>query len=162
MPRTTTLFTLIRPYSIPLLTASTLLLYTTSITMKIPQFVKQIIDQKTEALRKNGIQEKQDRNTQLETITKAMTKENNSNSLQPTLPLLSAVFVTMFIAAAARIYIIRTTADRITAGLRARLYKTILNRELKFFEKNTGGEISSRLNTDVQILANAVTGNTAI
>ncbi len=66
---------------------------------------------------------------------------------------IQAVFVGL------RAYLFNVVGDRIVTDLRNRLYGSILDQELGFFDERRTGELTSRLASDTQVLQNAVTAN---
>ncbi len=67
--------------------------------------------------------------------------------------LLQSVFVSV------RFYLFTVVGDRVVADLRQRLFRSIVVREMGFFDATKTGELTSRLTSDTQILQSAVTTN---
>ncbi len=77
--------------------------------------------------------------------------------------LIGAIVFVVFLAqsffTAMRYYLFTIVGDRIVSDLRKQLYESILGMEIGFFDETKTGELMSRLNSDTQILQNAVTSN---
>lgn len=69
------------------------------------------------------------------------------------------IFLTQAFFTAMRYFLFTIVGDRIVTDLRKQLYESILNQEIGFFDSAQIGELTSRLNSDTQVLQNAVTSN---
>ncbi len=67
-----------------------------------------------------------------------------------------AIFSIEGAAVGLRSYLFSTTGERIVAGLRRRLYETVMAQEIAFFDKTKTGELTSRLAADTTVLQQAV------
>ncbi len=69
------------------------------------------------------------------------------------------VFLAQAFFTAMRYYLFTIVGDRIVTDLRKQLYESILGKEIGFFDSTKTGELMSRLNSDTEVLQNAVTSN---
>lgn len=60
-----------------------------------------------------------------------------------------------------RTYLMRAASERIAIGLRKRLFGSILDNEIAFFDANRTGELVNRLANDVDVVGKSVTRNMA-
>ncbi|RDW47612.1 P-loop containing nucleoside triphosphate hydrolase protein [Yarrowia lipolytica] len=58
-----------------------------------------------------------------------------------------------------RVYCLRVISERLSARLRAQLYKRTVTQDAEFFDANRVGDLISRLSTDAQVVAKSVTNN---
>ncbi|MCG5053051.1 MAG: ATP-binding cassette domain-containing protein [Myxococcales bacterium] len=77
--------------------------------------------------------------------------------------LLMAVIALVFGLSIACRYVLFTVAgERIVTNLRLRLYRSILDQEVGFFDARRTGELTSRLSSDTAVLQNAVSVNVSM
>ena len=72
---------------------------------------------------------------------------------------LLALFLVQSVFVSVRYYLFTVTGDRVVADLRQRLFRSIVVRDMGFFDATKTGELTSRLTSDTQILQSAVTTN---
>lgn len=113
-----------------------LLLISSGVTMLVPFFIGKLIDF-IQASDKESLKEK------LKTISLAMT----------------VVFIIGALANFGRVYIIQSTGQRIVFRLRQRLFKSMMNQEMAFFDKNKTGELINRLSSDTEIVGLSISQN---
>lgn len=73
--------------------------------------------------------------------------------------LILVVFSLQAIASTFRYFLFTMAGERIVLSLRQKLYKSILNQEIAFFDFNKTGELMSRISSDTAIVQNAVSVN---
>jgi ABC-type multidrug transport system fused ATPase/permease subunit len=73
-----------------------------------------------------------------------------------------AVFVIGSIAGGIRSWLFEFSGQRVVARLRQQVFSAIIKQDIKFFDTNRTGELTSRLSSDTQVLQNAVTQNFSI
>jgi len=56
-----------------------------------------------------------------------------------------------------RVYLMRVSAQNITARLRARFYAAVMQRDVTFFDRNKTGELINRLSSDSQLVSQTIT-----
>jgi ABC transporter fused permease/ATP-binding protein len=66
------------------------------------------------------------------------------------------------LAIACRYVLFTVAGERIVAGLRERLYRSIMDQEVAFFDARRTGELTSRLSADTAVLQNAVSANVSM
>jgi ABC-type bacteriocin/lantibiotic exporter with double-glycine peptidase domain len=54
------------------------------------------------------------------------------------------MYIFLFVMSLGRVYLMRISAQNITARLRSTFYASIMQREVAFFDKNKTGELISR------------------
>jgi ABC transporter fused permease/ATP-binding protein len=75
---------------------------------------------------------------------------------------MAAVSLVFGVAIAARFVLFGVAGERVVKRLRERLYTSILDQEIAFFDQSRTGELTSRLNTDTAVLQNAVSVNVSL
>lgn len=75
---------------------------------------------------------------------------------------LVVVFAIGAIASAARYYLFATAGERIVTRLRERLYRSLVQQEIGFFDGERTGELLNRLASDTSILQSAVSANVSM
>ncbi|MBL8955760.1 MAG: ATP-binding cassette domain-containing protein [Myxococcaceae bacterium] len=70
-----------------------------------------------------------------------------------------AVFAAMGVAMALRYYLFMTVGERVVTRLRARLFKTLIDQEIGFFDGQKTGDLVSRLASDTAVLQTSVSAN---
>ena len=70
-----------------------------------------------------------------------------------------AVFAVMGVAMALRYYLFMTVGERVVTRLRARLFKTLMDQEIGFFDGQKTGDLISRLASDTAVLQTSVSAN---
>lgn len=61
------------------------------------------------------------------------------------------------VASAARFYLLQSSGHMIVMGVRKRLFDVVINQPIAFFDKHHGGELNSRLTSDVSALHESLT-----
>lgn len=79
--------------------------------------------------------------------------------LQQTAVMVFGIFMIQAAAGAIRYYLFTLAGERIVANLRHRLYRSILQQDIAFFDERRTGELMSRLAADATVLQNAVSVN---
>lgn len=69
------------------------------------------------------------------------------------------VFLLGSLAGAVRSWIFELAGQRVVARLRQNVFKAIIKQDVKFFDENRTGELTSRISSDTQVLQSAVTSN---
>ncbi len=54
-------------------------------------------------------------------------------------------------------YLLRVSAQRITARIRQSFYSSVMRREVAFFDRNKTGELVNRLSADSQLVSQTLT-----
>jgi ABC transporter fused permease/ATP-binding protein len=72
---------------------------------------------------------------------------------------MAAVSLLFGVAIACRYVLFSTAGERVVARLRGRLYQSILDQEVGFFDSRRTGELTSRLASDASVLQSAVSAN---
>jgi ABC-type multidrug transport system fused ATPase/permease subunit len=85
-----------------------------------------------------------------------LTSKINRDNLYP---ILITTFAVGAVSNACRVYLFRTSGDRIVARLRTNLYRTILSQHIPFFDRNKTGELISRLSTDTMLVSRTISNN---
>jgi ABC transporter fused permease/ATP-binding protein len=70
-----------------------------------------------------------------------------------------AVFCVQALAGGFRYYLFTSAGEKIVAGLREQLYRSIMEQDMAFFDSRRTGELMSRLASDATVLQNAVSVN---
>ena len=73
--------------------------------------------------------------------------------------ILTGVFIVGAIANFGRVLIIQSTGQKIVMRLRTRLFKSIMNQEMGFFDKNKTGELINRLSSDTEVVGLSISQN---
>jgi ABC transporter fused permease/ATP-binding protein len=76
-----------------------------------------------------------------------------------TAAMMAAVSLVFGLAIAVRYVLFSVAGERVVARLRERLYRSILDQEIGFFDARRTGELTSRLSSDTAVLQNAVSVN---
>jgi ATP-binding cassette subfamily B protein len=61
------------------------------------------------------------------------------------------------LASAARFYLLQSSGHMVVMGVRRRLFDVVINQPIAFFDKHHGGELNSRLTSDVSALHESLT-----
>lgn len=72
---------------------------------------------------------------------------------------MSLVFLIGSFAGGIRSWLFELAGQRVVARLRQDIFKAIIKQDIKFFDTNRTGELTSRISSDTQVLQNAVTSN---
>ncbi|MBW2460745.1 MAG: ATP-binding cassette domain-containing protein [Deltaproteobacteria bacterium] len=72
------------------------------------------------------------------------------------------IFIIQAVAVAFRSVLFTVAGERIVARLRSRLYQSIMNQEIAFFDTSRTGELLNRLSADTQVLQNTVSVNVSM
>lgn len=83
----------------------------------------------------------------------------NTSQIDQVVLLIIVVFSLQAIASTIRYFLFTMAGERIVQSLRQKLYKSILNQEIAFFDFNKTGELMSRISSDTAIVQNAVSVN---
>ena len=86
-------------------------------------------------------------------------EKHDGNALNVVTLALLAVFLVQAFFTVGQNYLIYTTGERVMADLRRRLYDHMLRLSVSYYNEHRTGELMSRLNNDVTLVQNAVTGN---
>ncbi len=70
---------------------------------------------------------------------------------------LTGVFLLGGLCNFGRVYLIRVSAQNITARIRQLFYSSVMRREVAFFDRNKTGELVNRLSADSQLVSQTVT-----
>jgi hypothetical protein len=73
--------------------------------------------------------------------------------------LMFAVFLLGSVAGAIRSWLFELAGQRVVVRLRQNVFKAIVKQDIKFFDENRTGELTSRISSDTQVLQTAVTSN---
>ena len=73
-----------------------------------------------------------------------------------------AVFFVGSVAGGVRSWLFEYAGQRVVARLRQQVFNAIITQDIKFFDTNRTGELTSRISSDTQVLQNAVTQNLSI
>jgi ABC transporter fused permease/ATP-binding protein len=76
--------------------------------------------------------------------------------------LMAAVSLVFALAIAGRYALFSIAGERVVTRLRERLYRSILDQEIAFFDARRTGELTSRLSSDTAVLQNAVSVNVSM
>lgn len=83
----------------------------------------------------------------------------DTSQIDQVVVLIIVVFSLQAIASTIRYFLFTMAGERIVLSLRQKLYKSILNQEIAFFDFNKTGELMSRISSDTAIVQNAVSVN---
>lgn len=72
---------------------------------------------------------------------------------------MGVVFLVQGVAAALRYVVFQNAGERVVARLRKRLFSSLLNQDIGFFDAQRTGELTNRLSADTTVLQNAVSAN---
>jgi ATP-binding cassette subfamily B protein len=75
---------------------------------------------------------------------------------------LIALFAGGALFGAIRAWLFTVSGERVVADLRTRLYQSIINQEIAFFDERRTGELTNRLASDTTVLQNTVTVNVSM
>ena len=127
------LLVLARPEALRLTVGTFALLFTSGLSLAYPAFVKEMID----SVAVEGAREQIDR----------------------LVLLLLGLFALAGFFTAVRSYLFTVAGEQVVAGLRQRLYDSLVEQEIAFFDEHRTGELTNRLVSDTTVLQNAVTVN---
>jgi ATP-binding cassette subfamily B (MDR/TAP) protein 10 len=113
-----------------------LLVISSSVTMAVPFFIGKLID-----------------------FIQTGDRETMNEKLKNVSLIMTGVFIVGALANFGRVYIIQSTGQRIVARLRQKLFKSIMNQEMAFFDKNKTGELINRLSADCEIVGLSISQN---
>ena len=85
--------------------------------------------------------------------------ESTKKNLNKVSLILLGVFLIGAICNFGRVYLMRTSGQRITNSLRTTVFSSILKQDIAFFDKNKTGELINRLSSDTTLVSQAVTMN---
>ena len=90
-------------------------------------------------------------------------QSGDRESMKEKLKSISLVMLGVFIIGAlanfGRVYIIQSTGQQIVMKLRQRLFKSMMNQEVAFFDKNKTGELINRLSSDSEVVGLSISQN---
>jgi ATP-binding cassette, subfamily B (MDR/TAP), member 10 len=72
---------------------------------------------------------------------------------------MTGIFIIGGLANFGRVYIIQSTGQRIVLRLRQKLFRSILNQEMAFFDHTKTGELINRLSTDTEVVGSSISQN---
>jgi len=72
---------------------------------------------------------------------------------------MAIIFAVQAVAAALRYYLFSIAGERIVTRLRERVYRSIIDQEIGFFDARKTGELTSRITADAAVLQNTVSVN---
>lgn len=124
------LWQFMRPYKLRLVVATVALVFTASVTLSIGQGVRLLIDQGFIA--------------------------QSSEALGQMVFIVIGLSVLMAVGTYVRFYCVSWLGERVTADIRAAVFKHLLTLHPSYFETNRSGEIMSRLTTDTSLLQNII------
>ncbi|XP_058802845.1 ATP-binding cassette sub-family B member 10, mitochondrial-like [Phymastichus coffea] len=130
------LFLLAAPEKWRLLGALTFLVLSSTVTMAVPFCLGKVID-----------------------IIYAKDHEQTRENLKNICLILLGVFLFGGLCNFSRVYLMSSTAYKITQSLRRKAYSTILSQEIAMFDKISTGELVGRLSGDAQLVSYAITSN---
>lgn len=138
------LFRLVKDEVWPLIGAFTLLFLSAAISMTVPLSIGKIMDVVSE-------DEKDPED--------ADQRQVFGLPLKHFYMALGGLFVVGAFCNMGRVYFLRVISERLSARLRAQLYKRTVTQDAEFFDANRVGDLISRLSTDAQVVAKSVTNN---
>jgi len=72
---------------------------------------------------------------------------------------MAVIFAVQAVAVALRYYLFTIAGERIVTGLRERVYRSIIDQEIGFFDLRRTGELTSRITADATVMQNTVSVN---
>ena len=132
------LFGLAKPEVIRIAGAVVLLFVSSGVTMAVPFCMGKIIDI---------------------IYTESETHNAMMQKLTAFSQILCGVFLLGALANAVRVYLIYTSGERIIFRLRHKLFQSVTNQEIAFFDKRGTGELVNRLSGDTSLVGHAITYN---
>lgn len=130
------LLMLAEPEKYKLAGAMVLLVISSGVTMIVPFFIGKLID-----------------------FIQTGDKETMKEKLKNIALLMTGVFLIGGLANFGRVYIIQSTGQKIVLRLREKLFRSILNQEMAFFDHNKTGELINRLSTDTEVVGSSISQN---
>lgn len=130
------LMSLAKPHKLRLAMAIGLLLVSSAVSMTVPFFIGKLID-----------------------FIQTGDKESMKEKLKNISLIMLGVF---FVGAAAnfgRIYLIQSTGEKIIMRLRQDLFKSTMDQEMAFFDRNKTGELINRLSSDAELVGRSMSQN---
>ncbi len=116
--------------------AMILLLISSGVTMLVPFFIGKLID---------------------------FVQDGDKNTIKQKLKDVSLIMLGIFLIGAlanfGRVYLIQSTGQQIVMRLRQKLYKSIMDQEMSFFDKNKTGELINRLSSDTEVVGLSISQN---
>ena len=95
-------------------------------------------------------------------VVDAAQKFTDLNEMNKYVLYMFAVFILGSVAGGIRSWLFEFSGQRVVARLRQQVFSAIIKQDIKFFDTNRTGELTSRLSSDTQVLQNAVTQNLSI
>jgi len=127
------IFALARPELKWLIVATLALLGTTGLNLVYPQLVQRIVD--------------------------GILAEGGAEVVNQWAVLLVVLFALTSVLTAVRMYFFTVAGERVVARLRRRLYSSLVNQEVGFFDAHRTGELTNRLAADTTVVQNTATVN---
>ena len=113
-----------------------LLVISSSVTMLVPFFIGKLID-----------------------FIQQGDKETMKEKLKNISLIMTGVFIVGALANFGRVYIIQSTGQRIVMRLRKKLFGSIMQQDMAFFDKNKTGELVNRLVSDTEVVGLSISQN---
>jgi ABC-type bacteriocin/lantibiotic exporter with double-glycine peptidase domain len=130
------LISLANPHKLRLSLAMGLLLISSGVSMSVPFFIGKLID-----------------------FIQTGDKETMKEKLRNVSLIMLGVFFVGAVANFGRIYLIQSTGERIIMRLRQDLFKSTMDQEMAFFDRNKTGELINRLSSDAELVGYAISQN---
>lgn len=86
-------------------------------------------------------------------------RETMKEKLKSVSLVMLGIFIVGALANFGRVYIIQSTGQQIVMRLRQRLFKSMMNQEVAFFDKNKTGELINRLSSDSEVVGLSISQN---
>lgn len=130
------LLSLAKPYKLKIALAMGFLLISSAVTMLVPFGIGKLID-----------------------FIQSGDRESMKEKLKSISLVMLGVFIIGALANFGRVYIIQSTGQQIVMKLRQRLFKSMMNQEVAFFDKNKTGELINRLSSDSEVVGLSISQN---
>jgi len=130
------LLSLAKPYKFKIALAMGFLLISSAVTMLVPFGIGKLID-----------------------FIQSGDRESMKEKLKSISLVMLGVFIIGALANFGRVYIIQSTGQQIVMKLRQRLFKSMMNQEVAFFDKNKTGELINRLSSDSEVVGLSISQN---
>ena len=85
--------------------------------------------------------------------------EGGAATINRTAVVMAIIFAVQAVAVALRYYLFTIAGERIVTGLRERVYRSIIDQEIGFFDLRKTGELTSRITADATVMQNTVSVN---
>lgn len=130
------LLELAKPEKYKIAGALVLLVISSSVTMFVPFFIGKLID-----------------------FIQTGDRETMKEKLKNVALIMTGVFIVGALANFGRVYLIQSTGQRIVMRLRKRLFGSMMQQEMAFFDKSKTGELVNRLSSDTEIVGLSISQN---